>query len=446
MDALIEYISKLLRQSTKNIDCYIEESVTSRVRIRGNHVEDISHSIISGGQIRVHNNTNYNILTFNSIDKFDNHLAIATRNFSSEKIQAQIEPVLFFQNKFSFENIPLDYIITKLKACNEKIIKTNHIDGTIITYGDIYKNIAFLSSNGSIIKQYKHDAVANFVSVVKRNRAVSYPISIGNSYANDFIDNLDNLVYEPLRSIAYDKSNFIIPVGNYPVIVDPELCGTIIHEVLGHLLEADSFYENPELLHELHLEKKIASEILNVEDRPDIPCLRGSYYFDDEGIPAHGTCLIQNGILKSYMHSNETAKLLNQKSTGNARLLNYKYKPIVRMSNIIVKPGISKFSDMIDKIDYGAYFVGLKSANTNNKAFVIFPRECFLIQNGKLKGRVHNAYITGDLKILERINSLSNETVLNQGYSCNKYSQRGLPVSMQAPYMLINSCYVGESK
>jgi TldD protein len=446
MEALIEKIGKLLCQTDKKIDCYIEESITSRVRIRGNHIEDISQSIISGGQIRIHNQLNYNMLTFNSFDKFDDHLALALRNFSSQKISSEDEPILFFQDKADFERAPLDYIVSKLNACNEKIINTDNIDGTIVTYGDICKNIVFLNSTGSIIQQYKQDSIANFVSIVHRNRAFSYPISIGSSYKNDFINNLDQLVYEPLKNIACDNSNEIIPPGNYPVILDPEICGTIIHEVLGHLLEADSFYENPELLRDFPLDKRISSEILHVEDRPDIPFLRGSYYFDDEGTQAQGSCLVENGILKSYLHSNDTAKAFHKKSTGNARLLNYKFRPIVRMSNIIVKPGSSTLSHMMENIEYGAYFVGLNNASTNNKSFTIFPRECFLIQNGKLKGHIHNAYIAGNIDILDNVESLSKETVLNQGYSCNKYSQRGLPVSMQAPFMFLKSCFIGETK
>jgi TldD protein len=218
----------------------------------------------------------------------------------------------------------------------------------------------------------------------------------------------------------------------------------MIHEVLGHLLEADSFYEQPKLLEYFKLNKRIAATSLTVEDRPDIERLRGSYKFDDEGTPAKGTCLVQSGILKSFLNSKETAKKFNQRETGNARLLNYKFKPIVRMSNIVVHKGDSTFEQMIEDISYGVYLKGLKSANTNLTSFTIIPRECLLIEHGKVTGRVYNVAFVGTIDVLKNIRSIGDTLHINQGYSCNKYSQRGLPVGILAPYMHIDNCYIEE--
>ena len=269
-------------------------------------------------------------------------------------------------------------------------------------------------------------------------------MSIGESNNANFLDNLEELVLKPIKELATERRYCNISAGYYPVILDPILCGTMIHEVLGHLLEADSFYEQPELLDFFKLNERIASPLLTVEDRPDIEDLRGSYKFDDEGTAAKGTCLVQSGILKSFLNSKETARRFDQKETGNARLLNYKFKPIVRMSNIVVNAGDSTFERMAENISLGIYLKGLKSANTNLKSFTIIPRECLLIEHGKVTGRIYNAAFVGNLDVLKNIQSIGDTLYANQGYSCNKYSQRGLPVGILAPYMHIDHCYIEE--
>ena len=131
--------------------------------------------------------------------------------------------------------------------------------------------------------------------------------------------------------------------GEYTVVLDPILAGVFVHEAFGHLSEADHVYENPQLREIMTLGKKFGGEQLNMVDGAAVPGLRGSYKYDDEGVPAEKTYLIREGILAGRLHSRETAAKMKEKLTGNARAISYRFPPIVRMTNTYIEPGTTIF-------------------------------------------------------------------------------------------------------
>ncbi|MDR1769428.1 MAG: TldD/PmbA family protein [Hungatella sp.] len=426
-------------------ECYLESNDTTRIRLRNNGIEDISKSSITGGQIRYYSNGQGMKRIFSSLRDIRN---IYKDILQEEKYMGPYDKNVsgknyFFQSIANDLQIDIDEIMTILQGINKGILDLPPIEGTLISFGSSLKNTVFINSKGSIIMQQKQDIISNFAGIVKEShKVITYPISIGSGSGYDFLYNAQELIIKPLFKMANTIEKKIIKSGDYPMILDPIASGSLIHEVLGHLLEADNFYEYKELLSELKLGEKIASSKLTVHDCPRIEGLRGSYYYDDEGEPSRDTILIKEGVLNSYMHSNVTAKKFKGESTGNARALNYRFPPIVRMSNIYVEPGDSTLIEMVAKIKYGILIKGLKGASTNIKKFTIIPREAYLIENGKILGRCKDVYLCGDINILKNISMLGNKTEITQGYSCNKYSQRGLPVSYISPYFFIEKGHI----
>ena len=330
-----------------------------------------------------------------------------------------------------------------LQSINKNILDLPQIKGSLISYGSSLKTTVFLSSDGSVIMQQKKDIITNFAGIVDDGyKIITYPISIGSVIGYDFLYDAQELIIKPLLKMSTFSEKKNINSGDYPIILDPIVSGSLIHEVLGHLLEADNFFEYKELLSELKIGEKIASSKLTVHDCPKIEGLRGSYYYDDEGELSKDTILVKEGYLKSYMHSKDTAYKYNGESTGNARALNYRFAPIVRMSNIYVEPGASTFDEMVANVKYGILIKGLKGASTDIKKFTIIPRESYLIENGRISGRCKDVFLYGDIGILKNITMVGNKTEITQGYSCNKYSQRGLPVSYISPYFFIEKGHI----
>ena len=131
--------------------------------------------------------------------------------------------------------------------------------------------------------------------------------------------------------------------GEYTVVLDPVLAGVFVHEAFGHLSESDFVYENDRMREIMTLGKQFGAPQLNIVDGAAVPGLRGSYKYDDEGVPRRKTYLIREGKLVGRLHSRETAAKMDEKPTGNARAINYRFPPIVRMTNTYIEPGDSFF-------------------------------------------------------------------------------------------------------
>jgi len=127
------------------------------------------------------------------------------------------------------------------------------------------------------------------------------------------------------------------------------------------------------------LGKRFGSAELNIIDTAAMPGLRGSYKYDDEGVPATKTYLIREGKLVGRLHSRETAAKMKEKPTGNARAVSYHYPPIVRMTNTYIEPGSVSFDNMISDIKEGIYVKNWYGGTTSMEMFTFSAGEAYMI-------------------------------------------------------------------
>lgn len=438
---ILEYIAMLLPKINMDIQCYIEIYFSKRVRMRNQVIEDVSEFLGCGGQFRIYeNNELVNMLTFNSISSMLNYLLLITASKSKE---VNIEERICSDFINLKKNVESTYLMKSLYDVNQKLLRVKGMDNVIVTYGDIHKKKYIIRPSGKIIFEEKNDSIANFITFCTlNNNSVCYPISLGSNGNPYYISALDEFVLKPIQISLKEKIVPFSKPGKYTIILDPVLTGNFIHEILGHLLEADSICENHKLKEKLVLGSRLAVPQLSVEDRPDINYLRGSYKFDDEGNEGKGTVLLKKGVLKSYLHSERTAKIFKTKSTGNGRLINFRYPPLVRMSNTRVCPGRLKKEELFTEVKSGYFLKGFLNASTDTNKFIIIPAQCIKIDNGELKESVCNVAWIGGLEMLQRIVDCSQEQEIYQGGSCSKKNQDGLSVASIAPYMLIEGGYL----
>ncbi|MFN3360916.1 MAG: TldD/PmbA family protein, partial [Pseudanabaenaceae cyanobacterium] len=231
--------------------------------------------------------------------------------------------------------------------------------------------------------------------------------------------------------------------GQYTVILDPYLAGVFIHEAFGHLSEADFVYENPRLQEILTLGKPIATPSLNVIDDATLPDLPGTMRYDDEGVPGQRKYLIKEGVLTQRLHNLETAGKMREAATGNARVLNASYPPIVRMTNTAIEPGSYSFADMVKDIDLGVYAIKMLGGNTNGEMFTFAAAAGYMIRNGELAEPVSDITLSGNVfQTLQDIDAIGNDTQFAYG-GCGKANQIGLPVSVGGPHVRIRNVVVG---
>ncbi|MCK9419599.1 MAG: TldD/PmbA family protein [Nitrospirae bacterium] len=233
------------------------------------------------------------------------------------------------------------------------------------------------------------------------------------------------------------------PAGRMPVVLSSEAGGTMIHEAVGHGLEADlaqaglSVYSNKR-------GERIASSLITVVDDATLAGKRGSFRFDDEGVDAERTVLVDRGILKSFMYDRLTAMKDGARSTGNGRRESYKHRPIPRMTNTMIMPGESDPEDILRSTPNGLFVkkMGGGQVNTVNGDFVFEVSEGYLIENGKIGELVRGATLTGNgPQVLLSIDRVGTDLGFSIG-TCGKDGQ-GSPVSDAQPTLRIPEITVG---
>ncbi len=233
------------------------------------------------------------------------------------------------------------------------------------------------------------------------------------------------------------------PAGPMPVVLSSKAGGTMVHEAIGHGLEADlaqagiSVYTG-------RIGQQVASPLVTVIDDATIPFARGTFAFDDEGTPGQKTVLVENGVLKGYLYDRLTAMKDGCSSTGNGRRESYQMKPIVRMSNTLIAPGNTEPASIIRSVERGLYVekMGGGQVNTVNGDFVFEVSEGYLIESGEIAGPVRGATLTGNgPEVLNKIIMVGSDLGFGIG-TCGKDGQ-GVPVADAQPTLLISEITVG---
>jgi len=192
------------------------------------------------------------------------------------------------------------------------------------------------------------------------------------------------------------------------------------------------------------LGRRFGGKHLNIVDGAAIPDLRGSYKYDDEGIPATKTYLIQEGVLVGRLHSRETAAKMKETPTSNARAIGYRYPPIVRMTNTLIEPGSVSFEEMMGEIKTGIYAKNWYGGTTSMEMFTFSAGEAYMIRHGRIAELLRPVVLTGNVfATLENIDAIGNDLGINQGGGCGKGGQYPLPVSNGSPHLRIRHCLVG---
>ena len=233
------------------------------------------------------------------------------------------------------------------------------------------------------------------------------------------------------------------PAGTMPVVISADAGGTMIHEAVGHGLEADLAC-NGLSVYQDKLGQKVASSLITVLDDGTMPSKRGSYRFDDEGTPAKKNVLIENGELKGYMVDRLSAMKFDLMATGNGRRESFRHKSIVRMTNTYIAPGKDDPATILKDTQWGVFVksMGGGQVNTVTGDFVFAVTEGYLIHDGKLGDPIRGATLVGNgPRVLSIVDRVGNDLGFSTG-TCGKDGQ-GAPVSDAQPTLRIPELTVG---
>ena len=235
----------------------------------------------------------------------------------------------------------------------------------------------------------------------------------------------------------------MIKGGVYNTICDPFLGGTFAHESFGHAMEADSVLAGESQLKGM-IGEKVGNENITIIDSPHFGRFYGSIMYDSEGILAKDTTLIENGVLKNYMHTRETASKMEEEPTGNGRAQSFKSIPQARMTTTYIKEGDLTLEEMIEDMKDGLLCISWGASYTlpNTGQFVFNTERAWKIKNGEKVQLIRDAALTGTmLEVLHKINAISKNKKFDDGV-CGKGGQR-VPVSSGSPYISMKDITIG---
>ncbi|MFA5367869.1 MAG: TldD/PmbA family protein, partial [Dehalococcoidia bacterium] len=329
------------------IEVRLEERESSRIQYRGRELEDIGRSASLGGNVRALVRGGWGFVSFNELNGLREKAEAAVKQArlagQGERKLADVKPVVDIV-KSDIKNDPREISLADKKKLldeyNEIIWGTPKVQTSVLGYGDGSQKVIFASSEGSYIEQERVDITFRLMVVAREDGDVQQSsLSLGSKGDFSFMRKLHGHVKGTAGRAVELLAAPAVKGGEYTVVLDPVLAGVFVHEAFGHLSESDFVYENERMKDIMVLGRKFGGEHLNIVDGAAVPGLRGSYKYDDEGVPATKTYLIKEGVLVGRLHSRETAGVMNEAPTGNARAIDYHHPPIVRMTNTYIEPG-----------------------------------------------------------------------------------------------------------
>lgn len=235
------------------------------------------------------------------------------------------------------------------------------------------------------------------------------------------------------------------PAGVMTVVLGSGWPGILLHEAIGHGLEAD-FNRKGSSAFSGRIGERVAADGVTVVDDGTIARRRGSLNIDDEGNPTQCTVLIENGILKGYLQDSLNARLMNASVTGNGRRESFAHIPMPRMTNTYMLNGDRSPEDIISSVKHGLYAVnfGGGQVDITSGKFVFSAAEAYMIENGKISYPVKGATLIGNgPDVLKRVAMIGNDMSLDPGVGiCGKEGQN-IPVGVGQPTLRIDGLTVG---
>jgi TldD protein len=238
------------------------------------------------------------------------------------------------------------------------------------------------------------------------------------------------------------------PAGSMEVVLAPGDSGILLHEAVGHGLEAD-FNRKETSNYTGRVGKPVASELVTVVDDGTLEHTRGAINVDDEGNPGRRNVLIENGQLVEYLHDEMSARHFKREPSGNGRRQSFRHNPLPRMTNTMMMPGQSDPEDIIRSVKRGVYakrFSG-GQVNISNGDFVFSLTESYLIEDGKLTAPLKGVNLIGNgPDVLTKVVAVGSDFQLSDGiWTCGKDGQ-SVPVGVGTPTVKISAITVGGTK
>jgi len=317
-----------------------------------------------------------------------------------------------------------------------------------VNWADADDRVLIATLDGRLITDYRPmTRLSAFVTATKDGASQSGYSNIAarqdfNWYSGERVERMvDEAVERTL--ILFDARR--PPAGEMPVILASGASGILLHEAIGHGMEADFNRKGTSIYSDM-IGKKVAEPFVTIVDQGTIPNERGALNYDDEGNECGRTVMVENGILRSYLHDSISARQYDVAATGSGRRQSYQFAPMPRMTCTFMQDGPHTRDEIIAAVDRGI----IAETYTNGQVqigagdYTFYVKNGWLVEGGKITAPVKDVNIIGNgPESLKRITMVANDAKLDTGgWTCGKNGQM-VPVSQGIPTVLVSSMTVG---
>ena len=308
--------------------------------------------------------------------------------------------------------------------------------------------VMIVRADGKVVEDWRPSAMGYIQCTVEANgkrESGSYNVAARGGLEYFSEERQERLVSEAVDRAVFQLNAVSPPAGEYPVVLAAGPSAILLHEAIGHGLEADFNRKNISIFSS-KLNEQIANEHVTIVDDATIVGSRGALNVDDEGNDTERTVLVENGVLRSYLHDSISAKHFGVNPTGSGRRQSFRHTPIPRMRATIMENGPHTHDEIVASVKKGIYCAAFSNGQVNigGGDFAFYVKQGFLIEDGKLTQPIKDVNVIGNgPDSLSKMDMIGNDMVVDEGgWTCGKDGQ-GVPVSQGMPTVRVSSLTVG---
>ncbi|MBZ5532140.1 MAG: metalloprotease TldD [Acidobacteriia bacterium] len=454
---LQHYLGEALSAGGEYADLYFEYLTSTSINVEESIVKSASQGISAGCGVRVLSGerTGYaytDDLAPEKILRAARTAALIARGPAQQPVQSLKETPAHQLYQISSPSADAD-IAAKLDLVMRADKAARAFDPRIVQvrggYVDELRQILVIGSDGTYATDVQPLARFSLTCIAKSGENSARGASGGGGRVSlDFFQTdktPEYYAHEAARQAIIQLDAREAPAGEMEVVLGPGWPGILLHEAIGHGLEADFNRKGTSAFAGM-LGKRVASDKCTVVDNGTLPSRRGSINVDDEGSPTQNTVLIEKGILKGYLSDKLSSKLMGMPDTGNGRRESYEHIPMPRMTNTYMLAGEDSPEDIIRSVKRGVYAVnfGGGQVDITNGKFVFSTSEAYLIEDGHVTAPLKNCTLIGNgPDALTKVSMVGNDLQLDEGVgTCGKDGQ-SVPVGVGIPTIKLDSMTVG---
>jgi TldD protein len=459
-DDLEKILSIALSQGGNFSEIFLEYKEFNSIHMEEDIIKETSENINLGAGIRVlcGDQTGYGYTNDLSFDRLQRAAKVAA---SIAQGSLSHHPSPLHHTRFPHNYYPVirpaleESLETKISIVRETYKNALEFDAKIkktkVTFIDQTRHIKIANSEGQSISDVQPLIKLTCLCVAEKSgrREMGYSGGggrIGLEYFQKMMTP-DQIGKQAAREALNLLEAIQPPAGEMPIVLAPGHSGVLIHEAVGHLLEAD-FNRKKTSIFWNKMDQQVGSEQIFIYDDPTIPLFRGSYNIDDEGTIPKKTPLIEGGRLVGLLQDRLSAKLMNTPLTGHGRRQDYTCIPIPRMSNTYIDRGEYDQEEILKSVNRGFYAHQFQGGQVEDSGkFTFSVSSGFLIENGKCTSPVKQATLIGtNIDILKKIERVGSDLAFGlQTGTCGKEGQAA-PVTDGCPTLKVTKMTVGGLK